>query len=245
MFNLEQAISEWRKQMSAGGIKTSEVLDELESHLRDDIEQQIRSGTTAQPAFEAAIQRIGQAHALKTEFAKAGEAKWALRRKIKTAIMRFLGWGGVASFPPLNDFNASARATLELAREEPARFHHDFIGTEHVLLGLIRSDTGIVLNLMRRMGVDGETVRKEIEKIVGTGPVHETPVAIPYTPRASHALHLAAKEARALNRPHIGNEHIFLGLLLEDKGVAGLVLRNLGVHVDKTRQEILKGLAAS
>jgi Clp amino terminal domain, pathogenicity island component len=245
MFNLDHAISEWRKQMSAGGIKTPTVLDELECHLRDDIEQQMRSGITAQSAFESAVQQIGQPRALKIEFAKVDEVKWALRRKLKSILMKFIGWGNATPFPPLSNFDASARATLELAQKEPARFHHDFIGTEHVLLSLLKSDTGVVPNVMRKMAVDGETVRKEIEKIVGIGPVHEAAAAIPYTPRARNALHLAAKEARALNHAHIGNEHIFLGLLLESDGVAGLVLRNLGIHIDKTRQEILKELATA
>jgi hypothetical protein len=245
MFNLDQAIAAWRQQMSAGGVKTRAILDELESHLRDDIEQQIRSGIAAQSAFENAVQRIGQPYALKTEFAKVGATPWPLRRKIKRLVLGFLGWGDTISFPPLNDFTAGARATLDLAREEPLRFHHDFIGTEHVLLGLLRADTGIVPRVMRKLAIDGEAVRNEIEKIVGTGPVHETAATIPYTPRATNALHLAAQEARALNHAHIGNEHILLGLLLENKGVAGLVLRNLGVQVDQTRREILKELAAS
>jgi hypothetical protein len=72
MFNLDEAVADWRRQMAAGGIETTEVLDELESHLRDDVEQQVRSGMSTQQAFEAAVQRIGQANAIRSEFAKAG-----------------------------------------------------------------------------------------------------------------------------------------------------------------------------
>ncbi|MGD0650007.1 MAG: permease prefix domain 1-containing protein [Verrucomicrobiia bacterium] len=79
MFNLDKAVADWRRQMAAGGIKTAEVLDELESHLRDDVEQQMRSGSNAQQAFEAAVQRIGQAGALQAEFARAGGTKEARR----------------------------------------------------------------------------------------------------------------------------------------------------------------------
>src|SRR3954468_4232181 len=113
MFNLDQAIAAWRQQMSAGGIKTRAILDELESHLRDDIEQQLRSGIAAQSAFENAAREIGQPYALKTEFAKVGATTWPLRGKIKRLVLGFLGWGDNISFPPLNDFTAGARATLD------------------------------------------------------------------------------------------------------------------------------------
>src|SRR5258708_6120674 len=92
MFNLDQSIAEWRRQMLAAGVKTPNVLDELESHLRDDIEQQMRLGAGGQEAFERAVQRIGQPVALRHEFAKAGGIKWIWLRRFKLAVSRLLGF---------------------------------------------------------------------------------------------------------------------------------------------------------
>jgi hypothetical protein len=242
MFNLEQAISDWRRQMAAGGLKSPEVVNELESHLRDDVEQQIRSGIGEEQAFEAAVQRIGQANALKREFKKAGGIKWALHKKLRVILAQFIGGQAAIPLPPLSDFNASAQQVLELARDEPLRFHRDFIGTEHVLLGLLKMEQGIVPNVLRSLGVNHETIRLEIEKLVGLGPVHPAATPIPYTPRARKALQLAANEAKSLHHAHVGTEHIFLGLLLEGSGVAALVLKNLGVQIERTREAILREL---
>ena len=144
----------------------------------------------------------------------------------------------------LAEFTSNAQETLTLAREEAPRLHHDFIGTEHVLLGLTKSPAGIVPKVMQKMGVDSENVRREIEKWVGLGqPATQNSTTIPYTPRAKRALSLAAQEAKALHRTHIGAEHIFLGLLLEGHGVAALVLKSLGVDVEKARAEIRRELA--
>jgi hypothetical protein len=236
MFNLDKALEDWRRQMAAGRISTAEVLKELESHLREDVRQQMRSGVNAEQAFEAAVQRIGRANALKAEFQKVGRMRWALLRRFKRFVARCIG----VPFPPLTSFNASERQTLEFARAEAPRFHHDFIGTEHVLLGLLEVENGAVRNVLRRFGVDREAIRLEIEKFVGLGPVREAATAIPYTPRARKSLLLAAREAQALNHAYVGAEHIFLGLLLEGDGVAARVLRNLGIQIEKTREEILK-----
>ena len=157
-------------------------------------------------------------------------------------IMRFVGGRGAVGLPPLEDFNANARQTLDLAREEAPRFHHDFIGTEHVLLGLLKSENGVASNVLRRFGVEREAVRMEIEKIVGVGPVHKASAAISYTPRARKALLLAVCEAKAMNHAEVGPGHIFLGLLKEGGGVAALVLRNLGIEIKRTREEILSEL---
>jgi Clp amino terminal domain, pathogenicity island component len=238
MFNLEKAIVEWRRQMTVGGIRSPRLLDELESHLRDDMEQQILSGSDPQQAFEAAVQKIGRADALKCEFEKVGGWMWALVRKLKGFVA-----GDISTpFPPLNNFNTTARQTLEFARAEAPRFHHDFIGTEHVLLGLLKSEKGVVHNLLRRFGVDCESIRMEIEKVVGIGSAHESTAPIPFTPRARKALEIATKEAHTLNQADVGAEHIFLGLLIEGSGVAALVLKNLGVRIERTREELLKEL---
>ena len=239
MFNLDQAITEWRRQLLAAGIKTPGLLDELESHLRDDVEMQMRSGLDPQQAFEAAVQRIGQTNALTAEFKKVGGSKWTLLRKLKAVLA-----GSSVPFPPLADFNPTARQTLEFARAEAGWFHHDFIGTEHVLLGLLKSESGALPNILRRLGLDHGSIRKEIEKIVGVGIASGASAAIPYTPRARQALHLATSEARASKHACVGAEHIFLGLLLEGGGVAALVLKDLGVHVQRAREEVLKELDA-
>jgi ATP-dependent Clp protease ATP-binding subunit ClpC len=98
----------------------------------------------------------------------------------------------------------------------------------------------VVSKVLRRFGVERDAVRVEIEKLVGPGPVHEVNPAIPFTPRARKALQLAASEAKAMNQARVGTEHIFLGLLSEGSGVAALVLKNLGIETQRTREEILK-----
>jgi hypothetical protein len=236
MFNLDQSIAEWRRQMMAGGIKTAEALDELENHLREDVEQQMRAGMDAEAAFEGAIQRIGQAGALSREFAKVGKTRQ--RRNLKNILLRLLGVPMAFS----DDLTASARETLELGRMEALVFHHDFIGTEHVLLGLLNTETDIVPQVLKRMGISRELVRAEIGRIIGPGLQGGSAHALPYTPRVKKSLALASKEARGLKRHQIGAEHIFLGLLLEGGGVAALVLKGLGVSPDHARREILKEL---
>jgi len=149
---------------------------------------------------------------------------------------------GNDSFDAMNNFTPRAQQVLALARREADRFHHNFVGTEHVLLGLIRLGQGTAVSVLRKMGLDLETVRKEVEKQVGTGPDQKMIGNIPYTPRVKRVLALAAKEAKALNHTYIGTEHILLGLLREGDGVAARVLKNLDVSIDGTRQEILREL---
>src|SRR5437667_4031052 len=146
------------------------------------------------------------------------------------------------SFEAMNNFTPRAQQVLALARREADRFHHNFVGTEHVLLGLISLGQGTAVSVLRKMGLDLETVRKEVEKQVGTGPDQKMIGNIPYTPRVRRVLALAAKEAKALNHTYVGTEHILLGLLREGDGVAARVLKNLDVDIEQTRQEILKEL---
>ncbi|HEX4265162.1 MAG TPA: Clp protease N-terminal domain-containing protein [Verrucomicrobiae bacterium] len=348
MFDLDLAISEWRRQMSAGGIKSREVLAELESHLRDDVEQQMRSGIAAEKAFHEAVRRIGPADKVRVEFAKvaappalsgmkllrvccAGMAvfiavieTWLLLMSEVTPVERILGmtfvcliaayvgalpylnqrlfpgvrgaalrnvlgavcnfggllWVSLALLGALNVirlpngilfdlvgwsllgagtatifviahgtdwdllglWSPAVKQCFETATEEAFRFRHDFVGTEHVLLGLLQSDDRIVSKVLGKLDVSRETVRAEIEKIVGLGPqLQSTPKHAPiYTPRAKKAIRLAMKEARDLKRDRVEAEHIFLGLLLEGSGVAALTLKNLGVNPGAARYEILK-----
>src|SRR5438046_3824249 len=142
----------------------------------------------------------------------------------------------------MNNFTPRAQQVLALARKEADRFNHNFVGTEHLLLGLIKLGQGVAVNVLQKIGLDLETVRMEVEKLVGTGPDQKVIGNIPYTPRVKKVLALAAKEAKALNHTYVGTEHILLGLLREGDGVAARVLKNLDVDIEQTRQEILKEL---
>jgi ATP-dependent Clp protease ATP-binding subunit ClpA len=139
-------------------------------------------------------------------------------------------------------FTPRAQQVLALARREADRLNHSFVGTEHLLLGLIKLGQGTAVTVLQRLGLDLETTRLEVEKQVGKGPEQTPNRPIPYTPRVKKVLALAAKEARALDHTYVGTEHILLGLLQEVDGVAARVLQNLGVDAEKTRQEILKEL---
>ena len=142
----------------------------------------------------------------------------------------------------MNNFTPRAQQVLALARKEADRFNHNFVGTEHLLLGLIKLGQGVAVQVLQKMGLDLETVRMEVEKQVGTGPDQKMIGNIPYTPRVKKVLALAAREAKALNHTYVGTEHILLGLLREGDGVAARVLKNLDIDIEQTRQEILKEL---
>jgi len=120
----------------------------------------------------------------------------------------------------MNNFTPRAQQVLALARKEADRFNHNFVGTEHLLLGLIKLGQGVAVNVLQKLGLDLETVRMEVEKQVGTGPDQKMIGNIPYTPRVKKVLSLAAKEAKTLNHTYVGTEHILLGLLREGDGVA-------------------------
>ncbi len=144
---------------------------------------------------------------------------------------------------PMNNFTPRAQQVLALARKEADRFHHNYVGTEHLLLGLIKLGQGVAVSVLQKMGLDLETVRGEVEKQVGIGQESKTPVgSIPYTPRVKKVLALAGKEAKALNHSYVGTEHILLGLLREGEGVAARVLKTLEVDIERTRNEILREL---
>jgi len=142
------------------------------------------------------------------------------------------------SMEPMNNFTPRAQQVLALARKEADRFHHNYVGTEHLLLGLIHLGQGVAVNVLQKMGLSLETVRAAVEKQVGTGPQTKPVGNIPYTPRVKKVLALAGKEARALNHSYVGTEHILLGLLREGEGVAARVLRSLEVDIERCRNEI-------
>ena len=142
----------------------------------------------------------------------------------------------------MNNFTPRAQQVLALARKEADRFNHNYVGTEHLLLGLIKLGQGVAVNVLQKMGLDLETVRMEVEKQVGSGPETKMVGNIPYTPRVKKVLALAGKEAKALNHSYVGTEHILLGLLREGDGVAARVLKSLEIDIESTRNEILKEL---
>jgi hypothetical protein len=353
MFDLESAISQWRKHLIATGLRSLDALDELESHLRDDIDDLVRSGKTAANAFELAVVRIGRSVALTEEFSRVGGAKqmrrpkylmlvslisaglivwtstWILLEKgvsdfseglvfaavylvaayvaalpfcyhrlpslqdaavqkavaattlfvsfwIILALLNALGkiqfhlpeilvmlfWSIVPALlatvlaydcyklghKPVGDaggldaLTISAERTLDVARDEARKFHHDFVGTEHVLLALMQSGDPGIRRVMDAFGLQESVVRAEIESVVGTGLSPIPANNLRYTPRATRAVALAANEARAMGRTAADMQHVFLGLLLERGGVAGLVLRRLGVDADKARAEIVRSM---
>jgi hypothetical protein len=382
MFDLESAIAEWRRLMVAGGIKSLEVLDELETHLRDEIQRQIHSGADERHAYQTAVAGIGPASVLKAEFAKASSGHsrrrrtflrtfyfisaavvllintWTLLEFEMSRLERALGVSAVsliclylaclphllkslpttpyirlakankvasnllwlwpiwalldaehvvhleigivptmvlwclyaavaltavayslngrclrpgdsgslpppfqpqphpipparpcppdfaASLPPSKPVDPIVHQSLELACGEASRLGHDFIGTEHVLLGVLKLAKGSFANVLRNLGVDREAVRAEIERLVSPAAAHTSAAAIPFTPRARKAIQLATREAKVLNHSRISAEHIFLGLLLEGSGIAAQVLKNLGLRIGTTREEILSELRA-
>ncbi len=142
----------------------------------------------------------------------------------------------------MSNFTPRAQQVLALARKEADRFNHNFVGTEHLLLGLIKLGQGVAVNVLQKMGLDLETVRTEVEKLSNAGPDQKQVGNIPYTPRVKKVLSLASKEAKALNHTYVGTEHILLGLLREGDGVAAKVLKGLDIDIEQVRQEILKEL---
>lgn len=141
-----------------------------------------------------------------------------------------------------NNFTPRAQQVINLARKEADGFNHPYVGTEHLLLGLISLGEGVAVNVLDRLGVSIEAVRREVENAVGQGPQTKLVGNVPFTPRSKKVLQLASSEAQALNHTYIGTEHILLGLLREGEGVAAQVLRNLDVDLDTARREILREL---
>ncbi|MCC6574712.1 MAG: ATP-dependent Clp protease ATP-binding subunit [Planctomycetes bacterium] len=141
-------------------------------------------------------------------------------------------------------FTERARKVLGLARQEAQKFNHEYIGTEHILLGLILEGSGVAATVLRNMDVDLRKIRLEIEKLVQQGPqVMTAPSKLPFTPRAKRVIDLAKEEAASLNHEHVGTEHLLLGLLRENEGIAAQVLMNLGVRLDEVREEVLELLS--
>jgi ATP-dependent Clp protease ATP-binding subunit ClpC len=141
-----------------------------------------------------------------------------------------------------SNFTERAQRAIKLAQQEADRFNHPYVGTEHLLLGLIALGEGVAVTVLENVGVSLEKVRLEVERTVGQGPETKTVGNIPFTPRSKKVLQLAMAEAQALNHNYVGTEHILLGLLHEGEGVAAQILRNMSVDLETTRTEVLKEL---
>jgi ATP-dependent Clp protease ATP-binding subunit ClpC len=136
-------------------------------------------------------------------------------------------------------FTDRARKVMQLANQEAQRFNHEYIGTEHILLGLIKEGSGVAANVLKNLDVDLRKIRLEVEKLVQSGPEMVTMGKLPQTPRAKKVIEYSMEEARNLNHNYVGTEHILLGLLREQEGVAAQVLMNLGLKLEEVREEVL------
>ncbi len=136
-------------------------------------------------------------------------------------------------------FTERARKVMQLANQEAQRFNHEYIGTEHMLLGLVKEGTGVAANVLKNLDVDLRKIRLEVEKLVQSGPEMITMGKLPQTPRAKKVIEYSMDEARNLNHNFVGTEHILLGLLREQEGVAAQVLMNLGLKLEDVREEVL------
>ena len=141
-------------------------------------------------------------------------------------------------------FTDRARKVMALANQEAQLFNHEFIGTEHILLGLVKEGSGVAATVLKNMDIDLKKLRLAVEKMVHSGPDMVTMGKLPQTPKARKVIEYAIDEARALNHNYIGTEHLLLGLLRETDGIAAQVLMSLGVKLEDVREEVLNLLGA-
>ncbi len=136
-------------------------------------------------------------------------------------------------------FTNCARKVMQLANQEAQRFNHEYVSNEHILLGLIKEGSGVAANVLKNLDVDLRKIRLEVEKLVQSGPDTVTMGKLPQTPRAKNVIEYSMEEACNLNHNYVGTEHILLGLLREQEGVAAQVLMNLGLRLEEVRKEVL------
>ncbi|MFT7670187.1 MAG: ATP-dependent Clp protease ATP-binding subunit ClpC [Planctomycetota bacterium] len=141
-------------------------------------------------------------------------------------------------------FTDRAKKVMNLARQEAQRFNHEYLGTEHILLGLVQEGSGVAANVLKQLSIDLDKIRVEVEKIVKTGPSMVTMGQLPFTPKAKKVLELSLEEGSNLGHNYIGTEHLLLGLIKENEGIAAQVLMNLGVKLEDVREEVLDFLGA-
>src|SRR3984957_10855686 len=149
------------------------------------------------------------------------------------------GWGLSEMAGMYERFTDRARKVMQLANQEAQRLNHEYIGTEHILLGLVKEGSGVAANVLKNLDVDLRKIRLEVEKLVQLGPDMVTLGKLPQTPRSKKVIEYAMEEARNLNHNYVGTEHLLLGLLREQEGVAAQVLMNLGMKLEDVREEVL------
>ena len=140
----------------------------------------------------------------------------------------------------MNAFTPTAGQVLALSRDEADRFHHGYVGTEHLLLGLVRLGQGVAFNILQRLGLDLATTRGEVERLVATNPGTALSSRVPYTLRFKKVLALSGMEAKALNHTWVGSGHLLLGLLHENHSAAARILESRGAEIETTRIEVDK-----
>lgn len=141
--------------------------------------------------------------------------------------------------PMYERFTDRARKVMALANQEAQRFNHEYIGTEHILLGLVKEGSGVAANVLKNLGIDLNKVRLEVEKIVQAAPDMVTMAKLPLTPRGKRVIELATEASRKLNHRYVGTEHLLLGLIREQEGVASQILMNLGLKTESVEKETL------
>lgn len=165
--------------------------------------------------------------------------------------LRITAWAGRVLEQLLRAFTArtedrqltvAGRRVMRLANQEAQRFDHEYIGTEHILLGLVKDGTGVAANVLKSFDLDLRKIRVEVEKIVQPGPDMVTMGNLPLTPRTRKVIAYAIAEARGLGHDHAGTEHLLLGLLREEEGVGAVILMNLGLRLDEVRQAVIRTL---
>jgi hypothetical protein len=225
-----EAVTEDPVEQLARAARVRDELDELAEALLDHFVEQARDAGCSWSQIGSALgvskQAAQQRHSAPRSVARRLLARLSEHPRLGRG--RFLG-----------RFTDRARAVVVLAQEEARSFNHNYLGTEHILLGLLREDEGVAAKALASMGVSLGSVRDQVAEIIGEGP---TPPAgrIPFTPRAKKALELALREARALDHSYIGTEHILLGLLRGGDGVAVQILKTLGVDHDRSRDVVLR-----
>ena len=137
----------------------------------------------------------------------------------------------------MDNYTPRSKQVLMLAQQEAARFNHDYVGTEHLLLGLIKLGQGVAVSVLKNMGLNIEKLRLEVEKVSGSGGATQIQGELPYTPRLKKVLALSAKEAKAMNYNYIGTEHLLLGILAEGESAAAKILRNLNINLEEIKKE--------
>src|SRR5262249_39699952 len=136
-------------------------------------------------------------------------------------------------------FTDRARKVMQLANQEAQRLSHEYVGTEHILLGLVKEGSGVAANVLKNLDINLGKIRLEVEKLTRPGPEVSCPGKLPQTPKAKKVIEYSVEEARALNHNYVGTEHVLLGLLREQEGVAAQVLMNLGLRLERVREEVL------